>query len=256
MMDRFAPETARRTVAAPMPEAALPRRRVRQGWWSGIKGAAAVAALLASTFAPTFLAGTAQAREVVADPADHPRAAVADPMRSQLSARGAVVAAFAPTPDISTPDRFIDAVAKVARDSQVDSGVPASVTIAQAILESEWGRSGLSEKAQNYFGIKAFDGPGPAGEISMATWEVFSGRSTVIGDAFKAYHNLAESVMDHGRFLKENPRYAAAFKTTTPQDFIHQVHVAGYATDPAYCDKVDALISRYDLARYDLPAAK
>lgn len=231
--------------------AAPSERSAARGFAPCARAFAVAAVIFAATFVPTLTASPAQAREVVADPADlSPVAATL--MRVQPSARGTVVATSTPTPDISTPDKFIAAVARVAQDSQRDSGVPASVTIAQAILESEWGRSGLSTKAQNYFGIKALDGPGPAGEISMDTWEVFSGRSSVVDDAFKAYHSLAESVMDHGRFLKDNPRYAAAFKTTNPEDFIYQIHLAGYATDPAYCDKLDALIVRYDLARYDL----
>lgn len=160
------------------------------------------------------------------------------------------------TPDISTPDRFIAAVAGPAQESQKQTGVPASVTIAQAILESEWGRSDLSKEAQNYFGIKAFDIPGPNGIISMDTWEVFGGKNSTIEDAFKAYHNLYESVIDHGKFLKDNPRYADAFKTSDPKQFAQRIHADGYATDPDYCGKVGALIDRYNLSRFDVFGGK
>ncbi len=157
-----------------------------------------------------------------------------------------------PTPDISTPEKFIAAVAPAAQDSQRETHVPAAVTISQAILESEWGRSGLSTTAQNYFGIKSASGPGPAGVVSMSTWEVFNGQNVTIQDGFKAYHNLYESVMDHGRFLAGNPRYADAFQTSDPKLFTQRMHKAGYATDPDYSTKVSYLIDRYHLDQYDL----
>ncbi len=157
-----------------------------------------------------------------------------------------------PTPDISTPEKFIAAVVPAAQDSQRETHVPAAVTIAQAILESEWGRSGLSQQGQNYFGIKAASGPGPAGVINMNTWEVIGGSNVTINDGFKAYHNLYESVMDHGRFLAENPRYAAAFQTTDPKVFAQRMHQAGYATDPGYTSKVNSLIDTYNLTQYDV----
>ncbi len=158
-----------------------------------------------------------------------------------------------PTPDISTNEKFIVAVAECAQESQLDSKVPSSVTIAQAILESDWGRSQLAKKAQNYFGIKATSGPGPAGIIRMSTWEVIAGANVTVTDGFKAYHNLWESVMDHGRFLADNKRYAAAFKfLDNPVEFARQIHLAGYATDPAYTTKLVNLINRFNLTQYDL----
>ncbi len=237
--------------------------------------------LLAATFVPTIGAGHAQARELISDSLTLSEAtANAAPafVRQGPSSRGgsrtdapaapntsvtppevfkapvivAPAPAATPTPDISTPDKFIAALVPPAQESQRATGVPASVTIAQAILESEWGKSGLSTEAQNYFGIKAADGPGPAGQISMDTWEVFGGKNTVIDDAFKAYHNLYESVMDHGNFLRDNPRYADAFKTSDPKQFAQRIHKDGYATDPDYCGKVGNLIDKYGLTKYDV----
>ena len=157
-----------------------------------------------------------------------------------------------PTPDISTPDKFIAAVVPAAQDSQRETHVPAAVTIAQAILESEWGRSSLSTEAQNYFGIKSDSGPGPAGVVTMPTREVFNGRSVTVDADFKAYHNLYESVMDHGRFLADNPRYADAFQTNDPKVFAQRMAKDGYATDPGYTSKVNYLIDQYHLDQYDL----
>lgn len=144
-------------------------------------------------------------------------------------------------------------MAEAAQESQLDSKVPASVTIAQAILESDWGKSLLAKKGQNYFGIKAHGGPGPAGIISMNTWEVIGGANVTVRDGFKAYHNLWESVMDHGRFLADNSRYAKAFKfPNDPKEFARQIHLAGYATDPAYTTKLVRLMDKYNLYQHDL----
>jgi flagellar protein FlgJ len=88
----------------------------------------------------------------------------------------------------------------------------------------------------------------------MNTWEVFSGSSTVVNDAFRAYHNIFELVDDHGHFLRDNPRYASAFKAADdPREFARRIHAAGYATDPDYCSKLIKLMDRYDLYQYDLP---
>ncbi len=155
--------------------------------------------------------------------------------------------------DLSTHARFISVVAQAAQGSEQATGVPASVTIAQAILESDWGKSLLATEAFNLFGIKALNGPGPAGVVDMNTWEVLNGGDTVVDAAFKAYHNIFESVDDHGRFLRDNPRYSAAFRTSDPREFARRINQAGYATDPSYSVKLISLMNRYDLYRYDLP---
>jgi flagellum-specific peptidoglycan hydrolase FlgJ len=171
------------------------------------------------------------------------------PTRVVASSRGGVRT----TPDISTNDKFIAAMGEAARESQAKTGVPASVTVAQGILESNWGKSLLATKGQNYFGIKALTKPGPAGTISMNTWEVLGGRDVTVKDAFRAYNNIYESVEDHGRFLRENARYAAAFShTSNPDEFARAIHRAGYATDPAYTTKLINIMKKYDLYRFDL----
>lgn len=209
------------------------------------RGASAHEAYLESTDAPLLVsvpsAGTVST--VVAMP---------ESQRAEPSSRGG--SRSTDVTDISTPPKFIAVVGEAARESQKDTSVPASVTIAQAILESEWGQSGLATRANNLFGIKAQRGPGPAGIISMSTWEVLSGVSTVVNDAFRAYHNIFESVEDHGHFLHDNSRYSAAFKAAAdPPEFARRIQAAGYATDPAYASKLIRLMDRYDLYRYDLP---
>ena len=172
-------------------------------------------------------------------------------LRVTPSSRGA---SRSSNPDISTPEKFIAVVAEAAQDSQRTTRVPASVTVAQAILESSWGKSKLSSTAFNLFGIKAQRGAGTAGIIKMDTWEVFGGASTVVNDAFRAYHNVFESVDDHGHFLSDNPRYASAFKVANDaREFARRIHAAGYATDPNYSSKLIKLMDKYNLYQYDIP---
>jgi flagellum-specific peptidoglycan hydrolase FlgJ len=153
----------------------------------------------------------------------------------------------------ATPaEQFIAQNAAAATQSMRETGVPASVTLAQAILESDSGRSGLSTKAQNYFGIKATSKQGPAGVVYMDTWEHAGGQDITVSQPFRAYHNAEESFADHGQYLRENSRYAEAMKhTDDARAFARLIHQAGYATDPAYSSKLITLMDRYNLYQYD-----
>ena len=130
--------------------------------------------------------------------------------------------------------------------------MPASVTIAQAILESYWGSSRLATDARNYFGIKAQPRGGNAGSVSFAVWEVIGGRNVVQNQAFRAYNSVADSFVDHGLFFLQNPRYAAAMAVKDDaRKFAVAISRAGYATDPAYASKLIGLMDRYNLYRFD-----
>ncbi|HEX8435679.1 glucosaminidase domain-containing protein [Archangium sp.] len=148
-----------------------------------------------------------------------------------------------------TGNAFVDSVSADAVDSQRATGVPASVTLAQAILESNWGKSGLSKKYHNYFGIK---GKGSAGTAVMSTGEHFNGKDVVIKDGFRAYRSATESFVDHGRFFIENKRYAEAMRNKDDAErFAQEIHKAGYATDPDYSQKLISLIRKYKLVAFD-----
>jgi flagellum-specific peptidoglycan hydrolase FlgJ len=153
----------------------------------------------------------------------------------------------------STPqEQFIGSIGDAAVDSAYETGVPASVTIAQAILESYWGSSRLAREANNYFGIKAQTHQGTAGSVWMDVWEVIGGRNVVQQQAFRAYDTVAESIVDHGLFFLQNGRYASAMAARAdPRQFAREINRAGYATDPSYASKLIALMDRYDLYRYD-----
>jgi hypothetical protein len=148
---------------------------------------------------------------------------------------------------------FIDAVGTAAQRSSKTSGVPASVTVAQAILESDWGRSRLSRQGNNLFGIKALGSvTGPAGVVTLATREHVDGGDVIVQAPFKAYFTLEQSIDDHGSFFKRNKRYAGALRVgNDARAFAHAIQDAGYATDPNYANKLIGLMDRYDLYRFD-----
>jgi flagellum-specific peptidoglycan hydrolase FlgJ len=153
----------------------------------------------------------------------------------------------------NTPqEQFIGSIAQAAVESADRTGVPASVTIAQAILESYWGSSRLAREANNYFGIKAQTQGGTAGSIWFSVWEVIGGRNVMQNQAFRAYTTVADSFVDHGLFFAQNGRYAGAMAVKDdPRAFARMINQAGYATDPSYASKLIGLMDRYNLYRYD-----
>jgi Mannosyl-glycoprotein endo-beta-N-acetylglucosaminidase len=148
---------------------------------------------------------------------------------------------------------FLEMAGKAARASAALTGVPASVTVAQAILESDWGRSQLAQSANNYFGVKAMGTLGPDGVVWLPTAEYdSSGQPYQTVSAFRAYKSLTESMTDHDLLLQMSSRYAAAMQVArNPKQFAAQLAQAGYATDPAYADKLVALMDRYNLYQLD-----
>ncbi|MGI5236689.1 sporangiospore maturation cell wall hydrolase GsmA [Dactylosporangium sp. CA-139066] len=156
-----------------------------------------------------------------------------------------------------TNEQFLAASIPAAQQSQRDTRVPTSVTLAQAILESGWGRSSLSATDRNFFGMKCFNNaPGQyaAGCKAYTTQEcTAAGVCSTTVATFRTYNASVDSFRDHGASLRSLSRYAAAFNyTSDPNQFIAEVHKAGYATDPQYTTKVVALMTKYNLYQYDL----
>jgi flagellar protein FlgJ len=148
---------------------------------------------------------------------------------------------------------FLDAISAAAKAAHTRTGVPASVTVAQAILESDWGRSQLAEQANNYFGVKATSGIGGDGVIWLPTTEVDAdGEAYSTTSAFRAYKSMLEAVTDHNELLRRLPRYAPAMHATAdPRQFARLLQSGGYSTDPDYADKLISLMDRYDLYQLD-----
>ncbi len=147
---------------------------------------------------------------------------------------------------------FIDDVGRVARVRRAQVGLPPSLVVAMAINESAWGQSSLARDARNYFGVKAVVGSGTLGAVEEDTEEVVGGRVVRIRAPFRAYRSLDESVVDLGAFLHENDRYARLWWTRNdPRAAARVLLDAGYATDPAWADKLARLIDDLDLERLD-----
>ncbi|HEV7662511.1 MAG TPA: glucosaminidase domain-containing protein [Chloroflexota bacterium] len=153
----------------------------------------------------------------------------------------------------SQQQAFLDAASQAARSAAATTGVPASVTVAQAILESDWGRSSLSQNANNYFGIKAMGSLGTDGVVWLPTSEYdANGNLYQTVSAFRAYKSLTDSLTDHDRLLQTASRYAPVMRAATdPRQFAQRLYEAGYSTDPAYGDKLVALMDAYNLYRLD-----
>ena len=141
---------------------------------------------------------------------------------------------------------FIQKLIPGAQASQRATSVPASITIAQAIHETAWGSSFLAREANNYFGIKAYSRPGPAGVVWIDAWEVEDGEHVVRQEPFRRYNDVSESLVEHGFFFHENRRYRAALEVPDDaREFARRIAAAGYATDPKYADKLVSYMDRY-----------
>ena len=124
--------------------------------------------------------------------------------------------------------------------------IPASITLAQGLLESGAGKSELAQKSNNHFGIKCH-----------SSWE---GRRTYhdndeAGECFRVYKSVRDSYEEHSLFLVNGSRYAFLFKfaETDYVNWARGLKRAGYATSPTYADKLIELIERYELDQYDCP---
>ena len=149
-----------------------------------------------------------------------------------------------------TPIEFIAAIGPAARASMVKTKVPASFTIAQAALESGWGKSALARQAKNLFGIKA-DRSWRGEVVTMNTREFLKGRWAMVPARWRKYADWQGCMDDHAAFLLNNRRYQPAFACTDGESFARAVAAAGYATDPKYADKIIVLMRVYQLAAFD-----
>lgn len=143
----------------------------------------------------------------------------------------------------SPQERYISKYAHVAVREMYRSGVPASITLAQGLLESGAGQSELAVKGNNHFGIKCHD---------------WTGRKMYYdddrrGECFRVYSSPDESFRDHSDFLRYRDRYKPLFgnSVTDYKAWAHGLKKAGYATDPSYASKLIKVIEDYRLYRFD-----
>lgn len=149
--------------------------------------------------------------------------------------------------DIPYSDRvanYINEFSVIAKEEMLQYGIPASIKLAQGILESGAGGGELTRKAQNHFGIKCHTG-----------WEgdrVYHDDDER-GECFRKYNDPKYSFRDHSLFLTQRSRYSELFKLRKDdyKGWAHGLRKAGYATDPRYPEKLIGIIERYNLQDYD-----
>lgn len=143
-----------------------------------------------------------------------------------------------------TPQEYIDKYKDMAIVEMHRSGVPASITLAQGILESSSGNSRLAKYANNHFGIKC-----------KGNWEgdVIYANDDAPNECFRAYKSVEDSYRDHSDFLRSNWRYHPLFELsrTDYKGWCKGLRKAGYATNPKYHTILINLIERYELQEYD-----
>jgi len=198
-------------------------------------------------------AASAPAAAPAATPASSPTATpAATPARTPPTAASQAGRTYA-TPGTRDQQAFISLVAPGALAAQQRYGVPAAVTIAQAIEESAWGRSSLAAQYHNLFGIK---GTGPAGTVTLPTTEYSGGHWVTVDAQFRVYHNDAESIADHAELLATSGYYTRAMADRSVPDAFANDLTGVYATDPEYGGNLIALMKLYNLYRFNgSPAA-
>jgi LysM repeat protein len=152
--------------------------------------------------------------------------------------------AFSAWAQKQTPQEYIEKYEELAVIEMHRSGVPASITLAQGILESNSGNSRLARLANNHFGIKC---------KGSWTGDVIYADDDAPDECFRAYESVLASYQDHSEFLRRNWRYHPLFELsrTDYKGWSEGLRKAGYATNPRYGDILISLIERYDLHQHD-----
>lgn len=147
-----------------------------------------------------------------------------------------------------TPQQYIDQYKDLAIREMKRMGVPAAITLAQGILETESGNSDLLMKSNNHFGIKC-KSSWTAGSVSHD--------DDAPGECFRMYKDAEESYRDHSNFLRGNNRYAFLFKLdpTDYKGWAYGLRKAGYATNPKYPEILIRHIETYNLEQYSQDGA-
>jgi flagellum-specific peptidoglycan hydrolase FlgJ len=139
---------------------------------------------------------------------------------------------------------YISNFQEIAKNNMKSHGIPASITLAQGILESGAGKGKLAQAANNHFGIKCHTG---------WTGESVKHDDDAAQECFRKYNHPSESYRDHSLFLTSRSRYANLFKLDKGdyEAWAKGLKDAGYATDRKYPDKLIGLIERFELYKYD-----
>lgn len=150
-----------------------------------------------------------------------------------------------------SPEEFIEMIGPYAKDAAEKLGIPHEAILAQAALETGWGKHGITHdngmSARNYFGIKA-DSRWQGDTVDITTTEYRQGVAAKETASFRSYPSIAAAFDDYVDFLTNSPRYAAAISKTSQSmqanDWGHYLHESGYATDPNYGKKIAGIVLR------------
>ncbi len=148
---------------------------------------------------------------------------------------------------LSASERFVRKHTEAAKAAESATGIPASNILGQAALESGWGKHEIRMKdgtsSHNLFGIKATsDWKGKVAEVT--TTEYIGGVARKVTAKFRAYDYYADAFTDHAKLLSKSPRYSQTVaQADTASGFARGLQKAGYATDPAYADKLTKVIN-------------
>jgi flagellar protein FlgJ len=184
-------------------------------------------------------------RQMGLSPGPIPQGSAANTVPAPLKAAGEPEAA------VQIPQKaaagFIQQHGEAARAAQAHTGIPAEFMISQAALETGWGRKEIRHAdgatSFNLFGVKAgASWRGPVAEVT--TTEFIDGRAQKVTARFRAYTSYAESFADYAKLMTKSPRYAGVIaQGSDAGGFAQGLQRAGYATDPAYADKLSRVIN-------------
>ena len=171
-------------------------------------------------------------------------------MKASQAQQSAVMApplAKANPESFDSPEEFVSKLQPYAEKAANALGTDPAVLIAQAALETGWGKKVIKNAAgssNNLFNIKA-DPRWQGGKVATNTLEFHNGIAVQEKAAFRSYNDYQDSFNDYVRFLNQNPRYENALNSPEdPRQFIRNLHKAGYATDPNYSQKVISVMGK------------
>lgn len=217
------------------------------------RGDFGIAQMLLKQIAPDAAAGTAPGTPVpAAGPAPKLDPNALDALRrvERIRSDGQLATSTAPVGTAGfrpgSPEAFVREVWPHAQAAAQQLGVAPEVLVAQAALESAWGRSvpmrADGTPSYNLFGIKADKGWQGA-RVENATTEYVGGQAVREVAGFRAYGSWSESFADYARFVQANPRYRQALASAADSGaYLHELHKAGYATDPGYAAKIKRIL--------------
>jgi flagellar protein FlgJ len=148
---------------------------------------------------------------------------------------------------LSASERFVQQHTEAAKAASESSGIPAAHILGQAALESGWGKRAIKNadgsNSHNLFGIKATSSwTGKVAEVT--TTEYIGGVARKVTAKFRSYDSYEDSFKDHARLLTQSQRYKSTVaQADTARGYASGLQKAGYATDPAYADKLTSVIN-------------